>query len=159
MTISWNLDLQVVTLSLTPPGLGSRPFWAYQHLPISMRKNNIVALILPQDFTLLNISDFYMRKANALEKIRHELHMHEIWAGAATHYKDFIQNPPSCDCLQDDLVIFYLKDRASFIRDERRDGRSYIVEVGNETSWIKGPFIAQLKIESKIEESMSQKLI
>ena len=73
-----------------------------------------------------------MRKANALEKIRHELHMHEIWGGAAKHYKEFVQNPPSCDCLQDDLVIFYLKDRASFIQAERRDGRAYDINKCND---------------------------
>ena len=75
--------------------------------------------------------DFYIRKANALEKIRHELHMHEMWGEAAIYYKDFSRTPPSCECLQEDLVIFYLKDRASFIRAERRDGRSYVVDVGN----------------------------
>ena len=84
-------------------------------------------------------SDFYMRKANALEKISHELHMHEIWGSAAKHYKQFVQNPPSCDCLQEDLVIFYLKERASLIPAERRDGRSY--KFGNVTFGLVGIYL------------------
>ena len=81
-------------------------------------------------------SDFYMRKANALEKISHELHMHEIWGSAAKYYKEFVQNPPSCDCLQEDLVIFYLKDRASLIRAEKWNDRNY--KFGNVTFGLVG---------------------
>ncbi len=73
-----------------------------------------------------------MRKANALEKLRHEFHMQDIWEEASVHYREFASHrlPASCDCLQEELIVFYLKERASFIRAERRDGRSYVVEVG-----------------------------
>ena len=69
--------------------------------------------------------DFYMRKANALEKLDHEFHMQEVWEEVAVIYKQLILNPPSCDCLHEDLVILYLKGRASYIRAERRDHKTY----------------------------------
>ena len=74
------------------------------------------------------IPDFAIRNANTLEKLEHEFHMQDMWEEAAVFYKEFTLNPPSCDCLQDELVIYYLKDRASFIRGEQKEGKPHSIE-------------------------------
>lgn len=55
-----------------------------------------------------NNPEFAHSEANVLEKIFHELHMHEFWGEASVYYKEYVQNPPSCECLQEDRIRYFL---------------------------------------------------
>jgi hypothetical protein len=68
-----------------------------------------------------NSPDFLFRLGNPLEKIGHSLHMNEMWAEAALAYMDFVKNPPSCQCLQENLIKIHLKKMASTMRAENED--------------------------------------
>jgi hypothetical protein len=67
-----------------------------------------------------NGPDFLFRGANALEKIGHSLHMNEMWAEAGKVYQYYIENPPSCQCLQENLIKKHLKKMASILRADDR---------------------------------------
>jgi hypothetical protein len=64
-----------------------------------------MALKVMAFFMLNGGSDFYMQGTNALERISHQYHMHEIYAAAVPIYNRLKDNPPNdprlCSCVND----------------------------------------------------------
>lgn len=66
---------------------------------------NSMALKVMGYFMLNDKPDFFEQGVNALEKLTHQYHMHEIYAAAAPIYKKMKENPPTdpelCGCVND----------------------------------------------------------
>merc|ERR1711915_232724 len=76
------------------------PLWGYED------RFDTWALKIMDWFMLNDQPYLYQNRANTLEKITHQYHMHEIYQSAAEIYKELVKNPPEdvidvCKCTND----------------------------------------------------------
>jgi len=76
------------------------PLWGYE------KRFDTWALKIMDWFMLNDQPYLFQNRANTLEKIAHQYHMHEIYEKAAVIYNDLVENPPNnvngiCACAND----------------------------------------------------------
>ena len=85
------------------------------------------------DWFILNDQPYlYQNRANTLEKITHQYHMHEIYEKAAVIYNELVENPPNnvngiCACANDlteDVVMTEVVNKARQLKHLGGQSRS-----------------------------------